>query len=175
MTLRLQLEQMTEAMPLSQHSHQIEVLRTEFGHTINIVDSEIPVDTYTCAVHSFGLIDDPTYVGVASHGLGNTFAGADFIYFLLSQNLILETSPESVAANDFIFYFDGDKFMHVGKILGGGRILSKWGSGLLYDHSIWEVPSGYGQTIRCFEGLDSDRGVDLFITYAESRGFQFHA
>lgn len=128
--------------------------------------SQFPVNAYTCIVHSFGLVNDPCYVGIASYGLGNAFAGADFIHFLLSKNLIAEKSLDSVVVNDFIFYFDGDIFRHVGKVLGDGRILSKWGVGLLYDHLMWEVPSGYGQIVRYFEG------VDLFIAYAEFRGFR---
>lgn len=171
MPLRLQLQQMTDDMPVSQHSHQIEVMRAQFRHTIRVVDGGFPVDIYTCVMHSFGLIYDPTYVGIASYGLGNAFAGTDFIHFLLGQNLIREKSFDSVFANDFIFYFNNDRFRHVGKILDGGRILSKWGSGLLYDHSTWETPSNYGEVVRYFEGVDSDQGLDLFIAYAESRGF----
>lgn len=163
---------MAEEMSVGLHPARIEVLRAEFGHTIRVVDSQFPIDAYTCVMHSFELIDDPTYEDIASYGLGNTFAGADFIHFLLNQNLLKEKSPDSVVINDFIFYFDDDRFRHVGKVLGGARILSKWGVGLLYDHSIWEVPSSYGQTIHYFDGADSAQGINLFIAYAESRGFR---
>jgi hypothetical protein len=53
------------------------------------------------------------------------------------------------------------------------RVLSKWGVGLLYEHAIWEVPLRYGQEVQYFVGTDDDASLDLFIRYAESRGFRF--
>lgn len=164
---------MTEELPVEQHPDRVEALRSEFGHTIKIVNSDLPISGYTCAVHSFCLVNDPTYIDVASFGLGKTFAGAEFIHFLLGQGLIEERMPEASTVGDLVLYFDGAAFKHVGRVSEGGRILSKWGLGYLYEHSVWEVPLDYGHKVQHFMGLDPEQGLDLFITYAKSKGFNF--
>lgn len=173
MILRLRLQKMTEELPVEQHPGRLEALRTEFGHTIKIVDSEIPIGGYTCGVHSFSLVNDPTYLEVASFGFGKTFAGADFINFLLYHGLIEEKLSEAATVDDLVLYFDGVAFKHVGKVSEGGRTLSKWGQGYLFDHPVWEVPSDYGKKVRYFMGLNPEQGLNLFITYAKSKGFNF--
>lgn len=169
--LRQRLQQITDEAPVERHPAQVEALRAEFGHTIQVVESELPISGYTCGVHSFGLIDDPTYRDVAGFGCGKTFAGAEFVQFLLANGLL----EEKVAgvAGDLVIYFDGVAFKHVGRMAQDGRILSKWGQGYLYNHQVWEVPLDYGQVVRYFQGPGPDQGLDLFIAYAQSKGFQF--
>ena len=173
MTLRLRLQQMTEELPVEQHPGWVAALRTEFGHTVKTVDSEFPIGTYTCGVHSFYLINDPTYLDVASFGLGRTFAGAEFIYFLLDHGLIEEKLPAAATVGDLVLYFDGAAFKHVGRVTEGGQILSKWGLGYLYSHQLWEIPAGYGQTVRFFHGPPPEQGLDLFIVFAKFKGFRY--
>jgi len=45
--LRQQLQQMTEEIAVEEHPAQIELLRAEFGHTIQVVESESPIGSYT--------------------------------------------------------------------------------------------------------------------------------
>ena len=170
--LRHQLTEMTETAPVHEHPARIEALRPEHGHTIVVVESDFPIERYTCGVHAFYLIEDPTYVKIADCGLGRTFAGREFISFLL-QNKLLSPRQSPTIVGDLIVYFDGGTFQHVGRMKTDTRVVSKWGKGWLYEHGVWEVPSHYGQEIQYFVGPNEDASYELFIRYAESKGFQF--
>lgn len=171
-TLRHELSEITEIAPVHEHPARIATLQPEHGHTIAVIESAYPIERYTCGVHAFYLIEDPTYVEVAGFGLGRTFAGPEFLIFLL-QNKLLTPRQSPIVPGDLIVYLEGGTFRHVGRMKTETRVLSKWGIGCLYDHGIWEVPSGYGEEIQYFVGPDEDASFELFIQYAESKGFQF--
>lgn len=171
-TLRRKLLEITEAAPLHEHPARIEALLSEHNHSIAVIESEHPIERYTCGVHAFHLVEDPTYIEVADFGLGRTFAGPEFINFLLQRQLLLQRLS-SVLPGDLILYFDNGVFRHVGRMKTETRILSKWGTGWLCEHGVWEVPLNYGEEIQYFVGPDEDASFNLFIQYAESKGFQF--
>lgn len=170
--LRRKLWEMTETMPPEEHPARIEALRAEHDHSIIIIKREYPIDGYTCGVHAFHLVEDPTYIEVAKCRLGHTFAGAEFITFLLRNNLL---TPRKIppAPGDLILYFDEGTFRHVGRMRTETRVLSEWGMGYLYEHDVWDVPLQYGQDVQYFVGADDDASFGLFIRYAESKGFRF--
>lgn len=170
--LRHKLSEITETAPVEEHPALIKALLPEHGHTITVVDSEYPIERYTCGVHAFYLIEDPAYVEIASFGLGRTFAGPEFIKFLIQNKLLLPRQP-SIVPGDLIVYFDAGTFRHVGRMKTETRVRSKWGTGWLYEHGVLEVPSNYGEEIQYFVGPDEDASYELFIQYAESKGFQF--
>lgn len=172
-TLRLCLQEMTEHLPVGEHPAGIEALRADTDHTITIVESEHPIERYTCGVYSFHLVENSTYLSVATTGLGGTFAGAEFIQFVLRSHLLVELEPEAATIGDLVMYFNRTEFKHVGRVAQDQRIQSKWGMGFLYNHEVWEVPAGYGDVVRYFMGTDPDASFELFITYAESKGFAF--
>lgn len=173
MTLRQDLQRITDTLPVIQHPLLIQELKLITGHGIKIIESQYPIESYTCVVHSFGLVEDPTYLSVAGFGLGRTFAGADFINFLLSHELLQERPKGTFLTGDLVIYFQDDSFRHVGTTLDEGRVLSKWGTGYLYDHPVWEVPINYGASVRYFEKISSNAGLELFVLFAQSRGFTF--
>jgi hypothetical protein len=173
MNLRQNLQNITDSIPLEKHPEKIQDLVLITGHSIKIIDSFISIDKYTCVVHSFELVEDPLYVSVAGFGFGRIFAGADFIHFLLDQNFLCECQYDSVSKDDLIMYFQNELFKHVGLVLGEDRVLSKWGEGYLYNHLIWEVPISYGNKVRYFKKLAPGEGLDLFISFAESKGLKF--
>jgi hypothetical protein len=134
---------MTEKVPVEDHPAHIEALRAEHDHSIAVIESKHSIDRYTCGVHAFHLVEDPTYVEVAGFGLGLTFAGPEFITFLLSKQL-LTPRQSSALTGDLILYFDTGAFRHVGRMKSETRVLSKWGTGWLYEHGVQEVPQNYG-------------------------------
>jgi hypothetical protein len=164
---------MTQNTPLPEHPAHIEVLRKELKHSIVVIESAHPIENYTCAVHAFHLIDDPTYLRIADFGLGKTFAGSEFIAFLLEHQLLVPRDGCSIIRDDLIIYLDNGSFKHVGRIHSPARMLSKWGKGYFYEHGVWEVPSNYGEEMRFFSGPDECESFELFIEYAKSKGFSF--
>jgi hypothetical protein len=65
------------------------------------------------------------------------------LYDLLQQ--VLEGEQKE---GDIVIYADhfGD-VQHVGKYIGEGRVISKWGIGPVLEHPIEYVPSSYGEII----------------------------
>lgn len=174
MELREKLQHITDEFPAEQHPLMIQELALLSGHSIKLVDSQYPIAEYTCVVYSFGLTKDPTYLSVASFGFGRTFAGAEFIHFLLDHSLLTERQTGQAFAGDLVVYFGNDLFKHVGTVLACNQVLSKWGTGHLFEHSTWEVPTNYGDHVKYFKQLAPEEGLDLFIKYAEVDGFTFN-
>ncbi len=171
--LRERLHAITEQLPPEAHAGSIEGLRAEIGHSIAPQPSQHDPARYTCAVHAFHLTEEPGYVQVASFGLGTTYAGPDFIAFLLKNSLLEPREQTALSTGDLVLYFDEGTFKHIGRLIEPSRALSKWGTGGLYEHGLWEVPSTYGNELRFFVGPSEEASYELFVKYAESRGFNF--
>lgn len=140
-------------------------------HSIIAVDSKVDVDTYNCAVHAFDLVEDPTYLQIANYNIREAHAGKRFVNYVLENELLTKLTDKSQGPGDLIMYFKNNKFEHIGIVNEGNQITSKWGTGLLGKHKIWEVPESYGNE-KCFYTLPSTcTGLDLFCEYAETRGF----
>lgn len=150
--LRSRLDKITLDLDVGSHRMRIEELRHEIPHTIDTVECSTPCDCYTCAVYAFELVDDPTYRDVASFGLQRTFAGKEFVDYLLANGSLSAKPAVSAQRQDLILYFCNDEFKHVGRMRSPSRVISKWGTGLLYEHGIWEVPASYGENIRYYAG-----------------------
>jgi hypothetical protein len=167
--LRERLQQITLDLNVAPHAAQIDTLRAEIPHTESIRDGPAPNNRYTCAVHAFTLVEHPTYLAIAGFGRGETFAGKSFIEYLLKHGLLREKPEGSAEAGDLIIYVLDDEFSHVGRMTSRERVVSKWGTGLLYEHSIWEVPTNYGGWVHYYEGPNADESLELFLRYAETQ------
>lgn len=168
--LRVSLDRITETLPADKHPEAIGSLQRETGHTIQLLESYHPVNRYTCAVHAFCLTEHPAYLAVASWGRGDVFAGSEFINFLLIREMLSPKLPGQEMRDDYIIYFDETGFRHIGRISENARVISKWGTGHLWDHGLWEVPSTYGDDVRYFSGLEPTAARDLFMQFSESKG-----
>jgi hypothetical protein len=151
----------------------ISKLRLTTKHSIVIVESEYPIERYTCAMHAFHLVENPIYIEIASFGEGHIFAGHNFINFLLGNRLLAPRDQTSILPDDLILYFDNSVYQHIGRMKTNCRVQSKWGTSHLFEHGVWEVPPNYGDEVRYFVGPDKDASFALFIQYAESQGFPF--
>jgi hypothetical protein len=171
--LRSAITEITERSPVEEHLSRLQELGQRLNHGIKPVESQEPLESYTCAVHAFHLVANPTYVEVASYGLRLTFAGKDFVEFLMRNGTLQPIEEDSAQQGDIVVYLDGINFCHVARLISPGRALSKWGRGLLVEHGLWEVPTSYGMRIEYFANLSPDASFAAFIQYAESQGFNF--
>jgi len=171
-SLRERLCEMT-LKPISEQAAMLEQLRAEFSHSIQILDSEHPIEGYTCAVYAFHLVGDSVYQGIAASGLGSTFAGKDFVEFAIKEQLLAECGAEDAIQGDMVVYLLDGRFGHIGRLQADRRILSKWGTGYLCEHGLWEVPCSYGAEVRFFEGPGAENCFDIFVEYTKTRGFRW--
>ena len=122
-------------------------------------------------MHVFDFAEKPDYAAIATSGSGKIFAAGDFVHWLLDHNQLTEIIQSEAREGDIALYFsEAGRFKHAGRMLGNGRIVSKWGIGNLYEHEVLEVPESYGNTVRFFRGLSYEGAFGHFLRFAEEKG-----
>lgn len=169
--LRNRLQEMTEVTDVSQHPAILTRLTRDVLNSIRILESEHPIDRYTCVMYAFAFTEKPEYTEIASFGLGRISAGPTFIHWLLAGNYLAELPQRN--ASDLVLYFSNGHFKHVGVVGDRARTTSKWGIGHLYEHEALEVPSSYGDELRFYRALSYDDAYSCFVEFAKEHGMQF--
>ena len=125
------------------HRQRVENLRVENAHTIKYVDEgggarsdcveyalEIPGALINIAATFNAILDD----------------------FWMALPEILRKMPQSeLSGGHVVLYFDDGKMKHVGRVVQGTRIVSKWGKNPVYDHDLCQVPASYGDEYEFFK------------------------
>ena len=172
--LRKRLEEMTHVDDVSRHPALLAALTRECPNTVTLVNSVHSIKRYTCLMHVFDFAEKSDYAAIATSGLGKIFAAGDFAHWLLDNKLLAEVTQGDVREGDVVFYFsDAGRFKHAGRMLARGRVLSKWGTGHLYEHGVFEVPESYGIVVRFFRGLSYEQAFERFVQFAEEKGTRF--
>ncbi len=160
---------MTLNVDLSTHNCELQNLSREWPNQIGVLDSKIDLSQYTCLMYAFSFTDNPDYIYYAYR---NVYAGKEFAEWLLYSGELKEKHQDDANSGDLIFYLDRHQFCHVGIMQSPTTVISKWGIGNLYRHSIWEVPTSYGNLVRIFESIAPKVAWDAFEAYAEINGIQ---
>jgi hypothetical protein len=93
-------------------------------------------------------------------------AGA-FVAYLVDRHLS-EISHEETQNGDIVVYSCAAEIAHPGKF-NGGKVISKWGTGFLWEHAVAEVPSRYGDDVRFFHAPQWPLAEQAFVAYAKQR------
>ncbi len=157
--LRHKLEEMTADKRVDRHEAMLADISRACPNTIRVLRSPHPHARYTCMMHAFDFTERPEYVTVAEL---NVWAGR-----------LSPVSPAQARAHDLVFYLPDGRFKHVGLWTGRRRLVSKWGTGLLYDHKLFEVPASYGDNVRYFKHVTYEEAWQLFATFAQENGIRF--
>jgi hypothetical protein len=120
---------------------------------------------------ALGIEADPEYFAMAYHCPDHIHANTKFIQFLADRGYLIEC--DSRGPGVLIAYLEDSKFRHIGLVVEGGRVRSKWGIGHLYEHAPWETPVSYGSAVRVFEPMERDTVLDAFYAFAELHGVNF--
>jgi hypothetical protein len=162
--LRRTLREMTEVLDISQHPSILRKLTRTCPNTISVLKSEHPLERYTCAMYAFDFAEKREYVQIAECG---RFAGRDFLHWLLNMGLLEEVSEKDACQGDLVIYFsEAGRFEHIGAKPETDRVVSKWGTGHLYEHGLFEVPESYGTTVRFFKRLTFEAAYGYFREFA---------
>ncbi len=156
--LRSELQAITQKHP-TVHPLLVDELKKRYPHSISIVcDSQgQPLRVLaSCYEHAFELTQFEGYEDISlcdyQEGLDRFIANSVFVRHLMEQGILREHSVPLEGA--LVLYFDNDKPVHAGLMKSASRVSSKWGSGHLWEHELWEVPSSYGDDVRFFERPD---------------------
>ena len=115
-------------------------------------------------MHALGLErEDFTFPDLAAYQ-----AKPSFVDFLLLRDRLVS---QPIGVNDLlIVYFTDSKVQHIGRMIDNSRVESKWGTGHLCKHSLWEVPSNYGDKVSFFVPIDHDTVLDRFCQWQKCEG-----
>jgi len=86
-----------------------------------------------------------------------------FVKHLLDIEALQKT--DSPINGDFIVYQDlenyPDNLTHIGS-LDNGKVISKWAWGPLIRHSLWDIPSEYGNDYFYIKAISHAKALELF-------------
>lgn len=120
----------------------------------NALNSKLPEIKYLSYIKFFGVCHHYAFGRILStYGMCTDMPSPE-IYGekILKKYFIITTSPQK---GDLVVYYDSSSIKHWGIYLGGDMVESKWGSGSVYRHLLFDAPNEYGETIRCFQLKDS--------------------
>ena len=173
--LRHALECIPQA-DITEQEHRLIELSNRFDHTITVIDDPalfLPGGgTYNCYAYAFNLCESEEYLLIARDHDNAVFANSDFIQYLLDRNMLIELYKARIIENGIIIYFLEGNPSHAGKIQGS-RVISKWGTGLLFGHEILDIPISYGNAYKIYNAVTADDALELFYDFAEIRGWEF--
>lgn len=164
---------MTEQMDVARHPVLLEQLTRECPNSICRLESSHRIGRYSCLMHALDFTEKKEYIAIATYPGLNVFAGAEFAQWLIDRGHLIEVPQENAGQGDLIMYFNESHFKHIGILLDGRRVVSKWGVGHLYEHALWEVPESYGTGVQFFRSLVYDDAIDYFTDFAEEKGIPF--
>ena len=153
---------------LDEQKNKLEEIQKSQKHSITVVDSNNMFQkwgTYNCFEFALGLTVFPDYVVVKKQ---NVFSNSEFINYLLGNKYLEENKKGRL-----IIYFTEGKPKHAGKIRNN-RVTSKWGTGLVFDHKILDVPYSYGNDFKTYNVVDNDTMLEYFYDFAETNGIKFN-
>lgn len=121
-------------------------------------------------MHALGFTEQPEYVVIAERGFNVVFAGRDFANWLVDLRLLTEIDAADAQKGDLVFYFSHGQFKHAGIIFNDNRVISKWGTGHLFEHGLFEIPDSYGTEARFFKSLSYEAAIEAFGDFAREKG-----
>jgi hypothetical protein len=145
--------------------HRVVVGRTQgMTHTVKFLSGAQPG---TCIAFVFGLSNNPVYQAIALDFDGEVFAGRRFVEWMMRNGL---KELEQTAAGSLVLYFSSSDWRHIGTVDTSDRVVSQWGTFAVYEHGFFEVPQGYGDTVRFFDKPAPEQSFSDFLDYARSEG-----
>lgn len=169
--LRTLLDEITDCKDVATHAQKIELVRVIHPHSIKALSGPKDTPKYNCVMFALGIETDDTYLKMCYQCPDDVHANTAFVQFLIDRGDILEQS--SAEPKSLVVYFGKEKVEHIGRVVDDGRVQSKWGTGLLYQHAIFEVPANYGDTVRFFTPMERRRVLRAFFEFAMARGVPF--
>ena len=131
------------AAELKAQIRQMTDLAITHPHNVSLIGENVPgTRPFNCYQYSFNIAD----VSVRD-GISDIFPGRDFAQFLV-ENHLQEIGSEDAEDGDHIFY-SSLQIQHAGRVQVGA-IESKWGTGHVWRHGVYEVPDNYGDTVRFY-------------------------
>ncbi len=174
--LRQKLNQITSQNIGKNIAKQIDLIKNiNIPHSITLKQQAIVGKSETfqfnCFMYVLNIISDSIVEKIMKNHQ-TIFIGSEFMKHLI-QNKLQEIDFLKKEDGDIIIYYLNDKPEHAGKIFSN-RIISKWGTGHMWEHDIFEIPITYGQTYKTYKQISSEEALGCFLDYARSKGVKIN-
>lgn len=149
---------------------QIAALRAEYPHSISLVHQISFRDDprlwqYNCHAYAFGLIKFEAFWQLIT---GDAWADGRFVETVLLPMMEEKHEAERKENDVIVYFYDHGRVAHSGRVCGP-LVRSKWGgSGHVWDHATFEVPSSCGSQVRCFTPPSTEAAIAAFIAASRS-------
>jgi hypothetical protein len=141
---------------------RIDCLVPSFTHTITFVEG--PIDRRSnCFAYALGLHEDPWFRSAAEAAESHCLADYRFINFLRDTGILRVAEGGELA-----IYFENGRAVHAG-VRANGRIRSKWGTGGVFEHAEFELPSDCGSVISYFLLPRKETVVEAFRRFHSAK------
>ncbi len=163
MKLRKALDKLAVICPGGKAEDQvrfIQALKAKHSHSIDFWEEtpEVPADfrksnanvQFNCFMYCLGLRYGDIKKIIGSDG--RKIPNSEYMS-LLCKKYLTEINRGSTIDGDYILYFSNQKNMHAGKVKNG-KVVSKWGSGHVWIHGIFEVPASYGNQVKYYSRVE---------------------
>ncbi len=145
--LRSEIRRLTATTIPTKHKRSIEELKQKFNHNIRLLSNPNFIDTTEdCFLYTMKhVLAKPDYEKLKGKlpNLGN--------FNDLINKGFLSLHDEYDNTDRVVVYFNENGVAHFG-FIDGEKIRSKWGRGLIWEHSLFEVPIEYGNTVKFSDG-----------------------
>ncbi|MBU0634454.1 MAG: hypothetical protein KKA52_05255 [Candidatus Omnitrophica bacterium] len=174
--LRHQLNQITSQNIGKNIAKQVDLIKNiGMSHSIILKQEAIVGNPSTfqfnCFMYALNLINNFSVEKIMKE-YKQIFIGSEFMKYL-TENKLQEVDFSKKKDGDIIIYYSKHKLEHAGKIFST-RIMSKWGTGHMWEHDIFEIPITYGNTYRIYKQISKKDALNYFINYARSKGAKIH-
>lgn len=126
-----------------------------------LADPPPAAQNYNCFLYVFGLYKDSEILEET-----NGFIYDTFVQHVLRTGEL--TPTENPHNGDYVVYQDlkhyPDALTHIG-VLHDNKVISKWAWGPLVRHSLWDVPTEYGNNVFYITAISPARARTLYHTY----------
>lgn len=167
LSLRRRLQEITcGSAPVEAHLSLSAELAVEASHSIQLAPHPpcVPIASYNCFEFALGLAGWREVQLIAKR-LPSTFCNGKFAEYLVDSVLGPLDSPST---GDLVLYRDQQQIMHAG-VVEADRVVSKWGTGHLWLHGVFEVPAKYGDVTSFYEAPVPTEMIAKFVEFARLR------
>jgi len=145
------------AEDIALHRERVEELCSEYGHSIRYIDDG---ETASSDCMQYALDIPNTLVAIAA-----TFLCIVDGFSMTLPQVLGEMPRREVHKRHVVLYLEHGRTTHLGRVVQGTRIVSKWGNNPIYQHDLCEVPASYGDEFELFE-QPSERDISInFIEF----------
>lgn len=139
-------------------------------HRLARLKDELPNNRYNCFAYALGVYARPDYQRLADEHAKRTKPPIDPVLMrgLVETGVLTEHAGE-LRVGDILVYEAEGAFVHAAKLVEeDGLCRSKWGSGHLYQHGLWELPTSYGRRFRTVHSQGPDVVMDALRRWLDA-------